>query len=104
MAMKPSSKFERMDPKPSATKPPVRGPKAPASMPRIGTTGGAASNNAIRDRRQSARQASRAVLPKIAYREAPSGDMVGTLKPINKGVDPKAVARRNAIKKMAGGK
>lgn len=95
MAMKPNSKFGRMD----ATEK----PKRPASMPRIGTTGGVASGNAIRDRRQSAQRASSAVLPKTSYREAPSGDMVGTLKPMNK-IDPKAIARRNAMKKMAGGK
>ena len=94
-APKPSSKFERMNPTPSATKRPA------ASIPRPGTTGGAASGNAIRDRRQSTQRASGAVLPKLPYMKAPSEDMVGTLKPFNKGVDPKAAARREAMRKAA---
>lgn len=92
MAMKPSSKFERMDPTPT--------PKRPAkAIPRQGTVGGVASGNAIRDRRQSTQRASSAVMPKTAYKEAPIGDIVGTLKPLNKGVDPKAAARKAALMK-----
>lgn len=95
MAMKPSSKFERMDPKPSATKRPA------ASIPRPGTVGGAASGNAIRDRRQSARQASRAVLPKLGYVKAPAGEPGGTVLPakLRPMVDPKVKARREAMRK-----
>lgn len=99
MAMKMNSKFERMDAKPSATKRPA------ASIPRPGTIGGAASGNAINDRRRSAQQASRAILPKIAYAKAPTGegptgDAVMPLKPLNAGTNPKAIARRKALQTM----
>jgi hypothetical protein len=100
MAMKPSSKFERMNAAKLGKAPAKSGA---ASMPRIGTTGGAASDNAIRDRRQSASRASGAVLPKIAYMKAPAEDagevrqvLPAKLRPM---ADPKIKARREAMRK-----
>lgn len=97
MAMKPNSKFERMDPKPSATKRP-----GPASMPRprMANEGGASSKFAMYDRREANRRASGSLLPKIA--KAPEGATGGTVLPkLRPMVDTKVKARREAMRKAA---
>lgn len=88
MAMKPSSKFERMN----AAKLEKAPAKGPASMPRIGTTGGVASGNAIRDRRKSAQRASSIVLlNKLRPAMGQTGDQTQAL------ADKAAKARRGAL-------
>lgn len=93
--MKPSSKFERMDPKPSATKRPA----ASLPRPRMANEGGASSKFAMYDRREAAKRASGALLPKIA--KAPAGEPGGTVLPakLRPMVDPKVKARREAMRK-----